>query len=62
MSKSMIARFRRINDTVPYALNFQPLWPSFLLDNLVSPPPALNDMSSSRASGRTCWSREQQTP
>jgi len=35
----MIARFRRINDTVPYALTFQPLWPSFLLDNLVSPSP-----------------------
>jgi hypothetical protein len=37
----MIARFRRINDTVPYALTFQPLWPSFLLDNLVSPSGSL---------------------
>ena len=35
----MIARFRRINDTAPYALHFQPLWPSFLLDNLVSSSP-----------------------
>jgi hypothetical protein len=33
----MIARFRRIHDIVPYALTFQPLWPSYLLDNLVSP-------------------------